>query len=606
MNSNDSGRASTRVGPGVALAALQARPAEDVSRREVARGLLGALSLAALSGCASSAASEERAAPSLLGNTAQALSGTDVAWVDTVLGAGAAYARTGDLATRFGGGADLGTLVVAKGCVAPGDRGGGLFYWDAAGGTDDGGTVIVPSASGGAVGNSGPCWRRIFDDALSVCWFGTTSLRYDTCDESAIHKCVAVAASLGGRTVFFPAGEYYLYSPIYVLSNGIRLIGEGEYSTHLRKAGNDATVICFKSNGPPLTATSAAVLCEVSNLHITPQYAQGTSVPETEQTQGGAITFDDQAGGVSARIENVFIEDAFRGIVFGAVRSGNNPASFSGWSVHEASVANVKMIRIRSVGLYMRFALNCNVRNVVIDVATTAGSFGVWLDTCTEGCIFDSVFVLGGEHSWRFAHSHISFLFANDRAPSENRFYSCIGDNGRVSCFYMSAGFRMIFDNCWASTQHNDAIAAFSIDNPAVYGIVWTNSQMVFLKRNGFQITNGKLITISNSTFTSWGLAGAGFRAISITSNLAPLSFSIVGNVFGTGGTQQLADPNFTPLGSPTTSPPASPNTSVAVSIAAGTYYKYLVSNNLGLTLGSTLLDSGGTPTGGKLVNNNI
>ena len=58
----------------------------------------------------------------------QALSGTDIKWVDTTLGNAPwpCGARNGDLATKTA--VMLGaTVVIAKGCVTAGDKGGGMF-----------------------------------------------------------------------------------------------------------------------------------------------------------------------------------------------------------------------------------------------------------------------------------------------------------------------------------------------------------------------------------------------------------------------------------------------------------------------------------------------
>jgi hypothetical protein len=86
----------------------------------------------------------------------EALTGTPLAWVDTVLGAvptvlpmppALSSPRTGDLATKNSANIGNAIIVFAKGCVTAGDGGGGLFYWDNSSATgDDGGTIIVPSA----------------------------------------------------------------------------------------------------------------------------------------------------------------------------------------------------------------------------------------------------------------------------------------------------------------------------------------------------------------------------------------------------------------------------------------------------------------------------
>src|SRR5436309_8748188 len=103
--------------------------------------------------------------PELSGeHLAQTLAASDIKGVDTILGATPPAVRTGDLAlntpTQLGA-----TLVIAKGCVTPGDGGGGIFYWDATSLPDDGGTNIAPADGGGV-------WRRVYTGALSVKWFG--------------------------------------------------------------------------------------------------------------------------------------------------------------------------------------------------------------------------------------------------------------------------------------------------------------------------------------------------------------------------------------------------------------------------------------------------
>jgi hypothetical protein len=136
--------------------------ADDTMTRRGAAGAFLAFGAAALAGCVTEDDPENTAA------IEQALSGSDVVWVDTVLGASPSTGtRPGDLATTNA--TALGaTVVIAKGCVTAGDGGGGLFYWDAGGGVDNGGTVIVP---GGAIDSSGACWRRV-SRRIDVRYFG--------------------------------------------------------------------------------------------------------------------------------------------------------------------------------------------------------------------------------------------------------------------------------------------------------------------------------------------------------------------------------------------------------------------------------------------------
>ena len=135
----------------------QAKGREERVSRRAAAGTILAFGAAGLSGC--SIESDGAAEPDIA-TREEALSGADIKWVDTVLGAVPPGTRTGDLATKTS--VVLGaTMVVAKGCVAPGDGGGGVFFWDPGTGPqnrDNGGTIIVPN---GVIGSVGPCWRRI-------------------------------------------------------------------------------------------------------------------------------------------------------------------------------------------------------------------------------------------------------------------------------------------------------------------------------------------------------------------------------------------------------------------------------------------------------------
>lgn len=173
-----------------------------VGRREVA-ALVGALAGLAATSYANHAEAEDIGV--VLASNARALMGTNLSWVDTVLGAFAPAPRTGDLATK--GSAKLGNavMVFAKGCVTAGDGGGGLFYWDSSSNTgDDGGTIIVPSAGGGR-------WKRVFAGAISVMWFGAkgngTAGAGTSGDQSAILR--ALAAGIAASRPVTGAGRTY-------------------------------------------------------------------------------------------------------------------------------------------------------------------------------------------------------------------------------------------------------------------------------------------------------------------------------------------------------------------------------------------------------------
>lgn len=87
--------------------------------------------------------------------------------------------------------------VQLLGYYAEGDGGGGTFYWDAAStATDNGGTIIIPTAAG--TGR----WMRVYSGAVNPRWFG---VRGDgTTDDTALIQAAVDAT----KDIFFTAGTY--------------------------------------------------------------------------------------------------------------------------------------------------------------------------------------------------------------------------------------------------------------------------------------------------------------------------------------------------------------------------------------------------------------
>jgi hypothetical protein len=106
------------------------------------------------------------------------------------------------------------------------------------------------------------------------------------------------------------------------------------------------------------------------------------------------------------------------------------------WDVYlEVTIEQIKMVYV-SKGIKLCYAVNWTVQNIVMQPTVTAAP-GSNIFRCLDryrnrSCLFSGIFSLGGEHSWRIARSINTGT--SDRGPMKNRFYSCIGDNGTVSC----------------------------------------------------------------------------------------------------------------------------------------------------------------------------
>lgn len=186
----------------------------DENRRNLGLSVLGLIGGSALLKACALPVSDEGEEGDRLGTAVQALVGANVGWADTVFGPGGPNNRNGDLNNSPASFKDATTLIV-KGAEVPGDGGGGIFYWDANGGTDDGGTVIVPNNSTGA-------WRRVYEGPFNAKWFGTSNMTLAI--QNAINAA-AVPGQTGGR-VYVPPGTHFINKAIDVKS-GVELHGAG-------------------------------------------------------------------------------------------------------------------------------------------------------------------------------------------------------------------------------------------------------------------------------------------------------------------------------------------------------------------------------------------
>ena len=103
--------------------------------------------------------------------------------------------------------------VTLEGYLAPGDGGGGTFYYDPTdhATADNGGTVFV--------GVNGVRWKRLYTGDVSVRWFGAVGDGV-TDDSTAIINTDTYTASTG-ETLFFPAATYSISQVITLNSTAL-------------------------------------------------------------------------------------------------------------------------------------------------------------------------------------------------------------------------------------------------------------------------------------------------------------------------------------------------------------------------------------------------
>ncbi len=226
----------------------------DVSRRNLGAllGVLGgAAGLAALGGCMEAAGAQETEATA---TTAQALSGSQFLWVDSIVTVSAA---DGGADGGAGSGANLrsvtGTdsssasraVAVVGGYYAPNDGGGGLFYWSNDTATpDDGGTVIVPAPPTGGVRTG--CWRRIFSGPFNVKWFGARgdlSAPDDAAIQATISAAGKAAVQYDCRVRLVPGRHVHDHEHDHLCRRGRGAQPRGRARRYVRESGRLAHVV---------------------------------------------------------------------------------------------------------------------------------------------------------------------------------------------------------------------------------------------------------------------------------------------------------------------------------------------------------------------------
>jgi hypothetical protein len=119
---------------------------------------------------------------------------------------------------------------------APGDGGGGLFFWDPTSGEpDNAGTVIMPAANlirwvaaegGGGQGLAlAGRWKRVIEGPLSVKWFGAKGDGQSAALDGPAIQAALDAVPPDGGTVVFPPGHYMSYQGFIVKAKGTTITG---------------------------------------------------------------------------------------------------------------------------------------------------------------------------------------------------------------------------------------------------------------------------------------------------------------------------------------------------------------------------------------------
>ncbi|MFO0606222.1 MAG: right-handed parallel beta-helix repeat-containing protein [Polyangiales bacterium] len=345
--------------------------ARDPDRRDLTLGLLGLLGGGALVGACAPGADPQASA-------AQALTAADVEYAVTMVDL---RAMTNAAARPF---------ALLLGYAAAADGGGGLFAWAPGAASDDGGTVIVPTAGAGA-------WRRVYSGPVNARWFGA---RGDGTvdDTAAIEKAIAAAdhpayAATSGFDVTSPSqeptggrgGEVLLPRGVYVVSRTLVV----PTSVHLGGEGAPSTQIKFTINDGVSDGISVRRILDAGSATLETRPVPGR-LHDLELVASGSMGAAVLLRGVTSyQLFNVRIYCNYRvpaastGAQYG-VRMVAAPANSNGTICINVLLSNVHVLLPSDTGLYIENANSVSCRGCYFSFSRNHG-----VDASGEGHVYD-------------------------------------------------------------------------------------------------------------------------------------------------------------------------------------------------------------------------
>lgn len=275
--------------------------------------------------------------------------------------------------------------ALVAGYYAPGDGGGGQFYYDAgASDADNAGTIIAPTAGSGR-------WKRIYSGAVNVMWFGAKG--DGTTDDTAAVQAALTAATVGS-TVTLPTGTYAISSTL-TIAKRLNLVGPGTLV--------ESTILA-----PMLDIVAAGTGSLVTGLRFTGIETSGTFPGDTTALDRAAIRVvaadDVRVDGVSITAKSCgvrFVSSSnrgtvqnsqFLGFITGALAGSNNASAFSYSGGVDGRILNVTARNCGSGALVQMGGTRITIAGLH---AVGLWDNGVYIssgDRCVvTGCTIDSV-----------------------------------------------------------------------------------------------------------------------------------------------------------------------------------------------------------------------
>jgi hypothetical protein len=487
----------------------------------------------------------------------QVLSSTTAGTMSWVSGSADGATQVDSIAALKALPSSLNQFAYVKGYYAPGDGGGGNYFYDSADTTsaDNGGTIIVAT--------DGARWKLSTQGVISVKQFGARASATSD-DRQFIQNAIDAAKALtGAATIFFPAGTYYVNGTINVVGDpanrnywGIQLVGEGQWATRILQTNPTGITVLFDMIGG----------VGLSKMYL------GYSVTATA---GASIKIQGQSGFIN--LTEFTIEKSHTGILIAGTK--NYPISVAANVAIYMDNFNIFDCIQNSVAIY-----NSNdifMSNFIMSCPANSASYAVLghirLYDQTQAITLVNGDLIGGNYSMTADADFYTSSFIPERNAICNVYF-----DSTVNGVVFAKAQEFDFVNCWFATTSNAAGATLQ----RTQAMRFTNCKFYNCGRAGIQVTaNSSYVILTSCDFQSNSKSSAGTYA---------------GCQFDGSGTN-----NFQVLGCTGNNELFGGLQAAALFIGGGSD-KFIVSNNnFNGTTGGGIINSSGTgPT--KIVSNNL
>lgn len=229
-----------------------------------------------------------------------------------------------------------GDMVELTGYYAPGDGGGGEFYWDPLSSlTDNNGTVIKPNS---VLPTNPGRWLRVFQEPVNVQWFGAKG-DGSTDDTSSISGAITAAGS--GELVFVP-GLTYIISSSLTLANPLTVDLSGS-TIQFAASVYGTTIPAFSIQANGVTIKNGRILGNYVPTTTTPPTpgVGNYGIDNTSANKNSNLTVD---GLTIEKVENYGIASV-SGVGLRVINSTFlNTGYFSIWSDNKTTVVDGGLI----------------------------------------------------------------------------------------------------------------------------------------------------------------------------------------------------------------------------------------------------------------------